>query len=79
MLKCLKFKALVRVFQGCSVFESFFCMSLIAATRSEGGLVFHGPAAQIKNLSKICLQCSKTLKLTLLQTLEYFSDAGYLG
>ena len=29
----------MRVFKGCSVLKAYFCMSFIAATRAEGGLV----------------------------------------
>lgn len=34
-----KFKILVSTFYGCSVFKVYCCMSLIATTRAEGGLV----------------------------------------
>ena len=33
------FQALIRVFQDCSVLKVYCCMSLIAATRAEEGLV----------------------------------------
>ena len=40
VLQCLiEFKGLARVFQCCYVFKVNCCISLIAATRAEGGLV----------------------------------------